>query len=98
MVPAERAEGAVLHAHVGEVDVAVHHEGDEIARLTPTQLVGGHGERQQIAPAHRGQRDPVLDRYLGAVQGAAQDPPNFGGRPAQDGSGATRFASAHGIP
>ena len=38
---AEATEGAADHAHVGDVDVAVHDKGDGVAGQPPAQLVGG---------------------------------------------------------
>ena len=54
VVAAERAEGAVLDADVGEVDVAVHDVGDDVAGLPLAQLVGrGHQGVERRAPARR---------------------------------------------
>ena len=68
VVAAERAEGAVLDADVGEVDVAVDHVGDDVADLLGAQLVGGGGDRGDVARRRRGAQ------HLSASFGSSSSP------------------------
>ena len=72
VVPAERAEGAVLDADVGEVDVAVDDEGHQVAGLARAQLVGDERQRLQLPPGDLRERQRVGDRDLGALERAVQ--------------------------
>ena len=68
VVAAERTERAVLDAHVGEVDVAVHHVGDHLAHLAPAQLVGDQGYGVRVAALGARQGEGVVRGQLRAVQ------------------------------
>ena len=68
VVAAERAEGAVLDADVGEVDVAVDDVGDIVADLPGAQLVGGGGDRRATSLAG------ARAQHLGVVCGRARRP------------------------
>ena len=62
VVAAERAEGAVLDAHVGEVDVAVDDVGDDVARLPPRAARRRPGSSAlKSRPAASARRDAVVD-------------------------------------
>ena len=71
------AEPATLHAHVGEVDVAVDHVGDALAdRLAPQVIRGGHQGHQLGAPGLEQPR-ALLDGDFPAFQRPFQDRPHF---------------------
>ena len=74
VVARERAEAAVLDAHVGEVDVAVHDIGDGVADVAPAQLVGGQRQRLQIPAGRPGQDVGLGHRDLEAVERPREDP------------------------
>jgi hypothetical protein len=73
MVSAERAEGAVLDAHVGEVDIPIHYIGHHVTGLAPPHLVGDEGEGGEVAARDLGQRDAIVHGQLAAVEEAAEN-------------------------
>src|SRR5262249_4259521 len=94
VVAAESAEGAVLDAHVGEVDVPVHHVGDDVTRLPAAHLVGHEGG--DLTALHLGKTDALVQRELAALEGTAEDPPRVAVDPVQvDGSAAVQFHVRH---
>jgi hypothetical protein len=72
VVTTERAEAAVLDAHVGEVDVAIDHVRDGIAGLTAPELVGHHREGGEVAPGGLGQHVALGHRDLASVERAIE--------------------------
>src|SRR5207244_1760730 len=98
VVPAERAERAVLDAHVGEIDVAVDHERDEVARLPAAHLVGDEPERVEVAPGERGEEIGLLHRELAAVERTPEDLAAAGRGPVEGGGETTSVASGHTAP
>ncbi len=98
VIATERAERAVLDADVGEVDVAIDDERHQVADLPPAQLVGGAGERLQIAAAGHGQDQAVVDGHFVAVEGAAKRAAHVGRGRIEGRAETTSVASAHGTP
>jgi len=66
--PAEGAEFASHEADIGEIDVAIHDIGDEIAHEFATQIIRGHQQAEQIVACSVGQQQGLLARDRGAVQ------------------------------
>src|SRR5262249_24822805 len=96
VVAGESAEGAVLDAHVGEVDVPVHHVSDDVTCLPAAHLVGHEGKRVQLTTLHLGETDALVHRELAALEGAAEDPPHVAVDPVQvDGRAAVQFHVRH---
>src|SRR4029453_2983555 len=91
MVAAEGAEGAVLDADIGEVDVAVDHVGHDVARLPPAHLVGHEGEGVQLASLHLGEADAFVHRELAALEGTAEDAANTLVDPVQGNRASVQF-------
>ena len=88
VVAAEGAEGAVLDAHVGEVDVAIDDVGDEVAGLPEAHLVRHEGEGVQLPALDLGEPHALVDGQLLAVQGMAENAAHVAGDPVEaDGRG-----------
>ncbi len=83
VVAAERTEGAMLDAHVREVDVAVDDVGDHVARLAVAHLVRDQGEGLEVAPVGLGQPDAVVHRQLAPVEETTEDAADVGGSPVE---------------
>ena len=64
------AEGAELASHetdIGEIDVAVHDVGDDVAGEFGAQHVGGDQQAEQIVAFGVGERVGLFQRKIGAV-------------------------------
>ena len=88
-VPAGKsAEAAMLHANIGEVDVAVDHIGDPAAHHFAAEPVGHGDEGKQFAPRSLELAGTLRHGDLTAFQGPLQDGGHFAPRAGKVDAGA----------